>query len=642
MRKGITTCSRDCPDVCALEATIEGGRLVALKGVKDDPVTKGFLCPRTTRFVERQHAPDRIRTPLLKVNGEWEPITWDDALDLCAEKLRQAREVHGPASILHYKSGGNLGYLRSLINVFFEQLGPVTEKRGDICSGAGEWAQETDFGICDSSDHEDLYNASLIVVWGKNIHTSSVHLLPVVLEAKKRGAVIVGVDPVPTRTSRISDLFLCPAPGSDAQLALGLVSYLVEKDGICPQAQDYCDNLDEFLKMASSVSFEERMHRCGISLEEGLRFAELYRTHSPSSILVGWGAPRRPNGAETVRILDALAAVSGNIGVPGACTSFYYQRRRHFSRTHLPPERPPARTFSETRLGVEIREADPPVRLAWITAGNPAAMLPDSQTVAEELGKLDFTVVVETHHTDTTAVAHLVLPTLTLVEDDDLLGSYGNHYLRVSQPVMEPEGEARHEIWIFQQLAARLGLGSFLEGTAREWKDRLLDPAVPREILDGKVIRQPGAPKVLFEGRKFPTETGKVQLICHEPAMPGALAEGYPFRLMAVSHPDSQSSQWSVEPPSVPIAKISDQAPSCWVDGREALLESRKGGFRVKISRERGLHPELVVLPKGGSGLFGGWCPNDLIEARETDFGGGASFYDEPVRLVELEPQLPC
>lgn len=636
MKKAITTCSRDCPDVCAIEVTVDAGRLVSLKGVKDDPVTQGFLCPRTTRFVQKQHSHDRIRTPLLRKDGELQPISWDEALDLCAQKLAETREKYGPASILHYKSGGNMGYLRSLINVFFEQFGPVTEKRGDICSGAGEWAQETDFGLCDSSDHDDLYNAKLIVNWGKNIHTSSVHLLPVVLEAKRRGAVIVGIDPAPTKSTRIADLFLCPAPGTDSQLALAVVSHLVQHQAIHPEAASYCDGLEEFLKVACSASFEERMRRCGLSVEEGRQFAELYRTLSPSSILVGWGAPRRPNGAETVRVMDALAAVSGNIGIPGACTSFYYQRRRHFSRHALPPERPPARTFSETLLGVEMRDADPAIKLAWITGGNPAAMLPDSQTVAEQLQKVDFTVVVETHHTDTTAIVDLVLPTLTLVEDDDMFGAYGNHFLRVSQPAMEPEGEARHELWIFQQLAKRLGMGDFLEGTPREWKDRLLAPEVPREVLDGKVIRQPGAPKVVFEGRKFPTASGKVNLITHEPPMPSELVEGYPFRLMAVSHPDSQSSQWSVEPPKVPVARISDQAPEQWAHDLEVRLESRKGGFRVKLAREKGLHPELVVLPKGGSGQFGGWCPNDLIEARETDFGGGASFYDEPVRLVFL------
>ena len=268
---------------------------MALKGVKDDPVTQGFLCPRTTRFVERQHSKDRLRTPLLRVDGELKPISWEEALDLCARRLEQTRDQHGPEAILHYKSGGNMGYLRSLINVFFEQFGPVSEKRGDICSGAGEWAQETDFGLCDSSDHQDLLNAKLIVLWGKNVHTSSVHLLPIILEAKKRGALLVGVDPVPTRATGICDLFLCPRPGTDAQLALAVVSYLHRRGGIQAQASSYCNNLETFLELADSVPFEERMRRCGLDPAAGEQFARLYAENSPSTILVGWGAPRRPN-----------------------------------------------------------------------------------------------------------------------------------------------------------------------------------------------------------------------------------------------------------------------------------------------------------------------------------------------------------
>ena len=631
-----TTCSRDCPDVCALEAEVVEGKLVKLKGVKDDPITQGFLCPRTTRFVERQYSKDRLRTPLLRENGEWKPLSWDDALDLCAHKLQSTKDKFGAESIFHYKSGGAMGYLKHLITVFFEQFGPVAEKHGDICSGAGEYAQEADFGISDSSAVEDLYNAKLILIWGKNVHTSSVHLLPVLMEAKKRGAILVGIDPVPTKASRISDHFLCPRPGTDGQLALALISYLDAHGGVHPDAEKYCDNLSECLEMARAVTFEARMERCGIPLEKGLELAQLYLENSPSSILVGWGAPRRPNGAQTVRAMDALAAVSGNIGVAGACVSFYFQRKRHFVRDQLPPERTPPRTFSEARLGVELEEANPKVRMAWVTAGNPAAMLPDSKRVQKALREIDFTVVVDTHHTDTTECADLILPTLTLVEDDDVLGAYGNHFLRVSRPVVEPVGEARHELWIFQQLARRLNMGDFLEGTPREWKDRLLSAEVDRKLLDGEVLRQPGAPKVLFEGRTFPTETGRVQLLTKEPELPGAAEDEFPFRLMAVSHPDAQSSQWSVEPPTEPVAKISDSAEGAWQDGDLVRLESRRGGFNVRIQREVGMHPELVVLPKGGSGLFGGWCPNDLIEAVETDFGAGACFYDEPVRLVSI------
>ena len=255
-------------------------------------------------------------------------------------------------------------------------------------------------------------------------------------------------------------------------------------------------------------------------------------------------------------------------------------------------------------------------------------MLPDSKTVGEQLRQVDFTVVVDTHHTDTTACADLVLPTLTLVEDDDILGAYGNHYLKVSRPVIKPEGEARHELWIFQELARRVGLEGLLDGTPTEWKDRLLSDEVDRTVLKGGALRQPGAPMVVFEGRSFPTPSGKVNLITNEPALPPEKPGKFPFRLMAVSHPDTQCSQWSVEPPERPVAQISDQAPANWSDGRIVRIESRKSGFEVVLSRIPGLHPELLVLPKGGSSMFGGWCPNDLIEAVETDHGGGACFYD--------------
>lgn len=633
-----TACTRDCPDACSLEAEVVEGKLIALKGASDDPITKGFLCPRTARFVDRQESPERLRVPLLrksKQSDEFVPVSWETALDLAAKKLLETKSAHGCEAIFHYLSGGSLGYLKALTNVVFQQLGPCTFKRGDICSGAGEWAQEEDFGLSDSSEAADLLNAKLIVIWGKNVHTSAVHLLPVLLEAKKRGAFIVSIDPAPTKSQKLAHLSLCPRPGTDAQIALALVSYLVERDRLDPEAASYCDNLPEFLAMACAVPFETRMARAGIAVSQGLEFAKVYDELRPSSILVGWGGPRRSNGAESVRALDALSAVAGNVGLPGGCTSFYFQRRRSFNRDALPPHQGGFRTLSEPRLGVELESAEPKIRFAWMTAANPAAMLPDAERVAKALSAVDFTVVVETHWTDTCAVADLVLPTLTLVEDEDVTGAYGNGYLRSGQPVVSPFGESRHELWIHQQLARRLGFGQLLEGTPAQWKERLLKPEVDRAVLQGRPVKQPGAPQVVFAGRRFPTASGKVNLMTAEPAMPPEGPKEYPLRLMAVSHPDSQCSQWSIETPEVPLARISTQAAPELSEGEICRLESSRGGFLVKLKRETGIHPEVVILPKGGSSLRDGWCPNALIEAKETDFGGGACFYEEPVRLVK-------
>src|SRR6185436_21110096 len=163
-----TACNRDCPDACGIVATVEDGRITRLQGDPDHPVTRGFLCYRTSHFLPTQYSPDRITTPLLRTNGAFHPIGWDEALDLAAERLTTIRRESGPAAIFHYRSGGSLGLLKSLTDLFFERFGPVTVKRGDICSGAGDSAQTTDFGDEDSSDLFDLHNARQIILWGKN------------------------------------------------------------------------------------------------------------------------------------------------------------------------------------------------------------------------------------------------------------------------------------------------------------------------------------------------------------------------------------------------------------------------------------------------------------------------------------------
>lgn len=635
-----TACSRDCPDACALVAEEDQGQVVALKGSRQDPVTRGFLCPRTSRFLQRQGAPERLLTPWRRchpLSQEFEPISWPEALDLAAAKLREARDRFGAEAIFHYQSGGSLGYLKALTQVVFQQLGSCTTKRGDICSGAGKWAQEQDFGISESSELEDLRQAELILIWGKNVHTSSVHLWPLLVDAKRRGAVLVNVDPTPTRSAGLADLSLCPRPGTDAQLALAMVTYLEQHGGIDPDASRYCRHLPEFLAMARSVSIEERLARAQIPWDQGRELCRLYLERKPSWLLLGWGGARRSNGAATVRVLDAMAAVAGNVGRAGACVSFAFGRRRGLCQPAFPPAPyPPGRSLSETRLGMELEQADPPIRVAWITAGNPAAMLPDAARIVDQLRRIDFTVVVDTHWTDTCLAADLVLPTLTLLEDEDLVGSYGNSYLRSSEGVIAPLGEARHELWIHQQLAERLGFGDLLAGTPREWKERLLHPEADRAVLDGETVRQPGAPKVVFEGRVFPTPDGRVQLVTQEPPLPPPPTPDFPFRLMAISHPDSQSSQWSVTPPELPWAQLSEEAAGPWPDGAVVRLESALGGFPVRLQRVAGLHPEVILLPKGGSRFGTGWSPNTVISARETDFGEGACFYEEPVRLSQL------
>jgi anaerobic selenocysteine-containing dehydrogenase len=617
--------------------TVDGGRAVRLQGDPDDPVTRGFLCERTSRFLERQYSADRFTQPMVRRGGALAPIGWDDALDLAARELERVRRESGPAAILHYRSGGSLGILKCAADFLFEQFGPVTTKRGDICSGAGEAANVADFGQTESSDFFDLLDARLIVLWGKNPHVSGPHLLPLLNEAKRRGARLVLVDPVRTKAASLCDLFLQPRPGADAALAFAVARHLFDEGGADPAAAGWSHGVAEFRALAEARTFDEWCREADVPVDAARRFAEAYATVKPATILVGWGLARRRNGCGTVRVLDGLGIVSGNVGVRGGSVSYTWARRAAFDLSFVRGTAP--RTFPEPLLGREIRDArDPPVRAVWITAANPVAMLPDSGVVRDALASREFVVVVDTHPTDTTDVAHLVLPCPTLLEDDDVLGAYGNNYLRRAQPAVAAPDGVRHEIAILRGLAERLGLAESFPASVAEWQQRVLARVAPHGISADSLARAPAqspfVPKVLFEGRRFPTADGKANLLTAAPAPAPARDAGYPMLLLAISTPKSQSSQWAVDLGDAPAeVRGHPAAANGFADGALASLESRRGALRVTVKHDESVRADVAWMAKGGA-LRDGRCANVLVQAELTDGGEGASYYDEPVRLA--------
>lgn len=634
-----TTCNRDCPDACGILATVEDGRIVKIQGDPEHPVTRGFLCYRTSRFLERQYDPDRITTPLIRSGGALRPASWPDALDLIAEKMLRIKSESGPASILHYRSGGALGILKHLNDRLFELFGPCAVKTGDICSGAGDAAQFADFGDEDSNDVFDLLNAKTIVLWGKNPHVSSVHVLPVLKDARARGARIVTIDPVRHRGADLAALYVQPRPGGDIALALGIARRLFESGKVDPAAADYCDHLDDFRALAFSRSVAAWAAIADVAKDELVAIADLY-ADGPAAILVGWGMQRKANGSATVRVLDALAAISGNLGVPGGGVSFYFKRRGAFDTSFGEGSRTPPRLVVEPLLGRQIAEAeDPAIRMVWVTAGNPVAMLPDSFAVKRALETRELTVVVDAFLTDTAGAAHVVLPTTTMLEDDDLVGAYGHHWLGEVRPVVSaPEG-VKTDYAIAQGLAARLGLEEQFADDAETWKTRALakvaDRGVTLDALRRGYVKNPLAARILFADRKFKTATGRVNLIHEldpEPARPTAER---PLLLMAFSTEKAQSSQWAhpraQDGPAE--ATLHPDAAAGFADGAVVDLESELGAMAVRLKFDARQRRDVVLLAKGGW-LSKGRCANAIVPAQVTDHGGGAVYYDTPVRVV--------
>lgn len=640
-----TACNRDCPDACSIVATVEQGRVVRIQGDKEHPVTRGFLCYRTSHFLERQYHRERLTTPLHRRDGALTPVSWDEALDIAAAALLRIRSESGPAAILHYRSGGSLGLMKHLSDYFFERFGPTAMKTGDICSGAGDAAQLADFGDEDSNDLFDLLHSRTIVLWGKNPHVSNVHLLPVLEQARKRGARLVLIDPVHHRGATLCDLYVQPRPGGDIALAFGVARLLFERGGADPAAAEYCDHLDRFRAQALSRGVAEWAALADVRPDELEAVATLYG-QGPSAILVGWGMQRKAQGAATVRMLDALCAISGNLGVRGGGVSFYFKRRGAFDTSFIQGERAAPRLLPEPRLGPEILAArDPEIRMVWITAGNPVAMLPESLTVKRALATRELTVVVDQFLTDTAQAAHLVLPTTTMLEDDDLVGAYGHHWLNEVRPVAaRPEG-VKTDYEIVQELARRVGLGEDPDfaRSAEDWKRRLLGKVAPRgaslEAIRDRRVRNPLAPEVAFADRKLPTATGRVNLIHDVPIAEAAPPDAHarPLLLMAFSTEKSQSSQWATGVPEGHLpATVHPEAAPGFRDGDLAVVESEIASMTVRLRFDARQRRDVLLVPKGGW-LATGQCANALVPARLTDAGGGAVYYDTPVRLRPLD-----
>ncbi len=637
-----TTCNRDCPDACEIVATVEDGRVTKLQGSREHPVTRGFLCFRTNQFLRLQYDRDRLTTPLLRrrEGADLEPVSWDEALDFAASRLLAIRRESGPAAIFHYRSGGSLGLLKHLADWFFERFGPVTAKRGDICSGAGDAAQETDFGVEDSHDLFDLPNARQVILWGKNVYTSSPHTIPVLREAAARGARLVLIDPVWHRTAGLCERFIQPRPGGDFALAMGVARVLFERGWTDPEAAAYCDHLDDFRALAFRRPVEAWAGDAGVGAGTCEDIARRLGPGKPCAILVGWGMGRRVNGAGIVRALDALGAISGNLGIPGGGVSFYFKRRAAFDTSFVRGLKVAPRSICEPLFGPEVLAAkDPPIRAVWITAGNPIAMLPESLTIEKALRTRDLVVVVDSFFTDTARLAHLVLPTTTLLEADDIVGAYGHHWLGVARPVVPPPAGVKSDLEIFQALAPRVGLDGLLDGTARDWKRRLIEPrlgphGITLETLEAKPTRSPLAAEVLFADRRFGTETGRVNLVTEEPPAPPPAPPGFPLTLLAISTEKAQSSQWSVALDGPAEATVHpDAAPEGLADGALARLESSVSSMVVRLRFDARQRRDVVIVPKGGH-LRDGRCANALLRARTTDLGEGGALYDEPVRLT--------
>ncbi len=508
-------CPHDCPDACGVLITVQDGRATKIQGDPEHPVTRGFLCAKVAKYLDRVYSPDRVLYPMRRVGPKgpaavagqhrscapgqpraavptqpssqvWERISWDEALDEIAARFRTISAEFGSEAILPYSFGGTLGALNSasMDRRFFHRLGASQLERA-ICSAAGEAGLESVLGVKMGTEPEQFRHSRYIIAWASNIHANNVHLWPFIAGARRNGAKLVVIDPYRTRTAECADWYLPINPGTDAALALGMMHVIIgENLHDADYVAKYTLGFEQLREKVKEYPPERVAQWTGISADDIRKLAREYATVRSSVIRLNYGVQRSEGGGMATRAIAMLPCITGSwkevggglqLSTSGAAAfNTMALKRADLMKTALGRE---ARTINMVELGRVLNSIDdPPVKALFVYNSNPAAVCPRHDEVVRGLLRKDlFTVVHEQFFTDTTDYADIVLPATTFFEHKDLQKAYGHYYLQVSNQAIDPLGECRPNVEVFRALARRIG---FEEDCFRETVDEMIDLAL--------------------------------------------------------------------------------------------------------------------------------------------------------------------
>jgi anaerobic selenocysteine-containing dehydrogenase len=636
-----TICTRDCPDSCGIIATVENGKITKHKGDPAHGVTRGFLCSRGNSYLKRFYDPARLLYPQRRTAHGWQRISWDEALGLAAEKLRHYRDDFGPRSVLVVNYSAIHSWVPRVLNrLFWAHFGGATFASGGLSVEAAHAAQDLDFGDHCCHEPEDLVHASAFVLWGKNVAVTRQHWIPFMNQARKKGATLTVIDPIYTATARMADRFYQLRPGSDGLLALGVSRLLLERNAIDEGfIANHTHGFEPYRKLVFSHPLEQIAKATDLQVEQINEIADLYATKKPLATCTGLGPAYWMAGGAQIRLIDALAAVSGNIGVPGGGVNTDIQGAAGLNLGMLrEAPRAESRRILLPRLGEDILNTkDPAIKMGWVAGANPASSAPDTRRVQEGLASLEFLVVVEQFMSATARMAHLVLPCTTYLEMEDVVTAYGHNWIGLTHQVVPPQGEAKTDGEIMQLLAQRLGFGAALAGDPQLWVRKFLEPLAAEgltwEKLQEKPHRNPKAAAVPFHDRRFRTPSGKFEFITQFSPAGGALNDG--LHLVATKTRKMLNSQILPEDlPGEPIARIHPFVlrDRGFKEGDQAWIISKVGKVKVRLVADEKVRRDVLLFnPALWKGDLCG--VNQLREALVTDMGNGAAMHQTVVTL---------
>ncbi|MGC2020727.1 MAG: molybdopterin-dependent oxidoreductase [Candidatus Sulfotelmatobacter sp.] len=703
-------CPHDCPDACGVLITVEDGRATKIQGDPEHPVTRGFLCAKVAKYLDRVYSPDRVLYPMRRIAPKgfvaaqrsfgpgqpgaavptqaeniWQRISWAEALDEIASRFRAIISEFGSEAILPYSYGGTLGALNggSMDRRFFQRLG-ASELERTICSSAGEAGLESVMGVKLGTEPEQFIHSRYIIAWASNIHGNNVHLWPFIVEARRRGAKLVVIDPYRTRTAACADWYLPINPGTDTALALAMMHVIIA-EGLqdADYVAKYTLGFDQLCEKVKAYPPERAAQWTGIAANDIRKLAREYATVRPSVIRVNYGVQRSEGGGTAMRAISMLPCIIGSLkeaggGIHMSTSGAFDLNKDALRRPDLKPDGldRPARVVNMVRLGEALNTLDdPPVKALFVYNSNPAAVCPNHNEVVRGLRGDDlFTVVHEQFFTDTTDYADIVLPATTFFEHKDLQAAYGHYYLQVSEQAIDPLGECRPNVEVFRALAKRMG---FKDACFHESIDEMIDGAldsknpwlkgISRERLERqRQVRlnfssQP-EPFLPFANGNFRTPSGKAELYSESmkalgldpvaeftpptESRHGKQGTALPLELLARKADNFMNSTFANQPSIEQMEETNllemhstDAGTRGIADGETVRVYNRRGEIFLKARVDGAVQPGVVSAKLNWAKLGPGFRNiNVLTSEKLSDLGNSATFYSV---LVEVELAKP-
>lgn len=671
-------CPRNCFSSCGLLGVTSGEKLIKISGDPKHGYTKGKLCPKGFNYLNIVYHPERLKYPLRrkKNRNEWTRISWGEAIDIIAKKILELEERYGShESLALNKYSGNFGVLHSAAEGFFNSLGKTTRTIGSPCWSAGLDAHYYDFGNYQTSDLRDLEHSKLIIMWGVNPTWTSIHALQYINSAKGKGALTMTIDPIYTETAKKSDYYIQVNPGSDGALALALAKVIIENGW---ESSDFIENYtigwEAFKSYLSKVDLQYFCEQCGQAPETIKRLARLLVERSPLFIWTGFGLQRHANGGQNIRAINALAALTGNIGKKGSGSHFAQQITNKFPfaiMDYYAPGISPEnniRPVDINNFATEINNLkDPPVNFLWVSCRNLLSQTAERDSLIKVLKALEFIVVVDLFLTPTAKYADIILPTTTFFEEWDIVSSYWHHWIGINEPAIAPYYESKTELEIAQLLSKRLnelkqGSCHFpVEGTALDFIEeefteeiyKLLNISHWKQLLDGP--RRANIPRTAWRNLKFTTPSGKFEFYSERAAQNNLPAianyveivnkfeNNYPYWLLTTHCQYSLNSQFL----NIYSFKKINPEPIVYIHPSLASEKNIEHGSLVKIYNQFGetilkAHYSKDVAKHVLLYLDHNIVVNNLIPFHPTDMGkvctgsNGIAFYDVFVNIEKV------